>query len=312
MTDKMVNAQGLTEEEFLKQYDPDKYATSNPALTVDMLLFTLQDDEKAGATGASSKHVEVLMIKRGDHPFMGRWALPGGFVTRNEDPADAALRELKEETGIDEVYMEQLYTWGAPGRDPRTHVVSISYMALVDRSKLKVSAGDDASDARWFKVNLEVVDKKRAAAQNGSNGYTLEVKYRLVLSDDHQQLYGVVKAIKSVENGVVKTGYKLLEAQGIAFDHAVIITYGLLQLRRKIWFTPAVFSIMPRCFTMSQLKGAYEAILGTTFKIEMDQFTEKILRTGMAIEVKAEEKCTYAGKDKLYMFNPEWDCSNVV
>jgi hypothetical protein len=63
---------------------------------------------------------------------------------------------------------------------------------------------------------------------------------------------------------------------------------------------------------MSQLKGAYEAILGTTFKIEMDQFTEKILRTGMAIEVRAEEKCTYAGKDKLYMFNPEWDCSNVV
>jgi len=306
MTDKMVNAQGLTEEEFLKQYDPDKYATSNPALTVDMLLFTLQDDEKAGATGASSKHVEVLMIKRGDHPFMGRWALPGGFVTRNEDPEDAALRELKEETGIDEVYMEQLYTWGAPGRDPRTHVVSISYMALVDRSKLKVSAGDDASDARWFKVNLEVVDKKRDAALNG---YTLEIDYRLVLSDDQQQLYGVVKAIKSVENGVVKTRYKLLEAQGIAFDHAVIITYGLLQLRRKIWFTPAVLSIMPKCFTMAQFKEVYEAILGK--KLAMDEFTEEILKTGMVIEAR-DEGGSYASKDKLYRFNPEWDCSNVV
>ncbi len=306
MTDKMVNAQGLTEEEFLKQYDPDKYATSNPALAVDMLIFTLQDDEKVDATGTSPKHVEVLMIKRGDHPFMGKWALPGGFVTRNEDPADAALRELKEETGIDEVYMEQLYTWGAPGRDPRTHVVSISYMALVDGSKLKVSAGDDASDARWFKVNLEVVDEKRDVALNG---YTLETDYRLVLSDGHQQLHGLIKAIKNVKNGVVKTGYKLLEAQGIAFDHAVIISYGLLQLRRKIWITPIALSIMPKYFTMEQFKGVYEAILGE--KLAMDEFMDEILKTGMVTEA-TDEGGQCDSKGKLYRFNPHWDCSNVV
>lgn len=306
MTDKMVNAQGLTEEEFLKQYDPNKYATTNPALTVDMLLFTLWDDRKTDVTLTLSKHLEVLMIKRGDHPFMGRWALPGGFVTRNEDPQDAALRELKEETGIDEVYMEQLYTWGAPGRDPRTHVVSISYMALVDRNKLRLSAGDDASDARWFKVSLEVVDNKRHSVPNG---YILEVKYRLVLSDDQQQLYGMVKAIKSVGNGVVKTRYKFLEAQGIAFDHAVIITYGLLHLRRKVWFTPIVLSIMPKYFTMDQLKAAYEAILGE--KLAMDEFTKKMLKTDMVVE--ARDKCeSCARRNKLYMFNPEWNCSDIV
>jgi len=297
MAEKMVNAQGLTEEEFLKQYDPDKYATSNPALTVDMLLFTLQSDEKVDAAVTSPKHLEVLMIKRGDHPFMGKWALPGGFVTRNEDPKDAALRELKEETGIDDVYMEQLYTWGAPERDPRTHVVSISYMALVDGTKLKVSAGDDASDAGWFKVNLEVANEKRDVA---ANGYTLETDYRLVLSDGYQQLCGLVKAIKSVKDGVVKTGYKLLKAEGIAFDHAVIITYGLLQLRRKMWSTPVALSIMPQCFTMEQLKGVYEAILGK--KLSAEEFTGEILRTGMVAEAA----------DKLYRFNPRWDCSNVV
>lgn len=307
MSDKMVNAQGLTEEEFLKQYDPDKYATSNPALTVDMLLFTVRDDEKLCASATSSKHVEVLMVKRGDHPFIGRWALPGGFVTRNEAPEDAALRELKEETGIDEVYLEQLYTWGAPGRDPRTHVVSISYMALVDNSKLKVSAGDDASDAKWFKANLEVVDEKKAVASNGS---TLETDFRLTLSDDYQQLYGIVKAIKRVENGVVKREYKLLEAEGIAFDHAVIITYGLLQLRRKIWVTPVALSIMPACFTMEQLKGVYEAISGQ--KLAMDWFRDEILRTGMVIEATDNENRPWAGEEKLYRFNPQWDCSVVV
>lgn len=307
MSDKMVNAQGLTEEEFLRQYDPDKYATSNPALTVDMLLFTLQDDEKTDVAGVSPKHVEVLMIKRGDHPFMGRWALPGGFVSRNEDPEDAALRELKEETGIDEIYMEQLYTWGAPGRDPRTHVVSVSYMALVDSSKLKVKAGDDASDARWFKVSLEVLTKEKDVIENG---YAERVKYRLVLCDGQEELYGVVEVIKSIEKGIVKTKYRLVETQGIAFDHAVIITYGLLKLRRDVWLTPVVFSILPKCFTMLQLKGAYEAILNTTFG--MDEFVEKIVRTGMVIEVKNGDARTYAEKDKLYMFNPEWDCDGVI
>ncbi|MBM7582013.1 ADP-ribose pyrophosphatase YjhB (NUDIX family) [Caldicoprobacter guelmensis] len=306
MTDKMVNAQGLTEEEFLKQYDPDKYATSNPALTVDMLLFALRDDEKSNTAVTSTKHLDVLMIKRGDHPFMGKWALPGGFVTRNEDPEKAALRELKEETGIDEVHMEQLYTWGAPGRDPRTHVVSVSYMALVDGAKVKVRAGDDASDARWFKVNLDVVDKRRDTMPNG---YIMEVKYRLDLWNNQQQLYGVVKAIKSVENGIVKSRYKLLEVQDIAFDHAVIITYGLLQLRKKIWFAPLVLGVMPQYFTMAQLKEAYEAVLGEKFTL--DEFADEILKTDMIVEVKNDGKVE-AGKDKLYMLNPEWDCSNVV
>ena len=92
MADELVNAQGLTEEEFLKRYDPNKYAHSNPALTVDMLLFTLMDcinDEPC-------KDLYVLMIKRGDHPFMGKWALPGGFVERGEDIEEAAKRNLKK------------------------------------------------------------------------------------------------------------------------------------------------------------------------------------------------------------------------
>lgn len=122
---KMINRQGLTEEQFLTTYDASKY--ERPSVTVDMLILTVTEEEKKNYRKLPEKVLKLLMIKRGDHPYMGQWALPGGFVQMNESLDEAAGRELKEETNIDDIYMEQLYTWGDVARDPRTRVISASY-----------------------------------------------------------------------------------------------------------------------------------------------------------------------------------------
>jgi 8-oxo-dGTP diphosphatase len=94
-----------------------------------------------------------LLIERDLEPFAGRWAIPGGFVHNGESPADAALRELREETGIANVYLEQLYTFGEPRRDPRGWIVSVAYYALVSPEQHAIQAATDAREARWFSVS---------------------------------------------------------------------------------------------------------------------------------------------------------------
>jgi len=111
-----------------------------PATSVDVVIFTLRADD-----------LQVLLVRRKHAPFEGRWAIPGGFVEADESLEAAARRELKEETGVRDVYLEQLYTFGDPKRDPRGRVVTVAYLALVS-APLAVQAGDDASDARWWSV----------------------------------------------------------------------------------------------------------------------------------------------------------------
>jgi 8-oxo-dGTP diphosphatase len=97
--------------------------------------------------------LHVLLIRRANPPFQGKWALPGGFIEEEETLEQSALRELKEETGIEDVYLEQLYTFGDPGRDPRGRTVSVAYFALVNADRVTVRAGDDAGDAQWHRVD---------------------------------------------------------------------------------------------------------------------------------------------------------------
>jgi 8-oxo-dGTP diphosphatase len=120
------------------------YDHPRPAVTVDMILFAYQNGE-----------LTVLLIRRTHEPFRGRWALPGGFIGENEDLSDAARRELKEETNVSNVYLEQLYTFGEPGRDPRSRVITVAYFALLSTDEVAqqhVRSGSDAGEARWWSI----------------------------------------------------------------------------------------------------------------------------------------------------------------
>ena len=139
----MKKERDLTEEEFLKQYNPDQY--EKPSVTADILIFSMNENYQ----------LELLLIQRGGHPFQGKWALPGGFVGINESIDDAAKRELLEETGLRDIYLEQLYTFGDVNRDPRMRVISVAYMALLSKNKMTPNAGDDAAAAKFFRVYMD-------------------------------------------------------------------------------------------------------------------------------------------------------------
>lgn len=122
---------------------PYTYDYPRPGLTVDCVVFGLDP----------SSHLKVLLIKRNLPPFDDNWALPGGFVRIDESLEAAARRELQEETGVQDVFLEQLYTFGQVGRDPRDRIVTVAYYALVNLHDYTVQAATDASQAQWFAVD---------------------------------------------------------------------------------------------------------------------------------------------------------------
>ncbi len=118
---------------------PHTYEYPHPAVTTDIVIFTIRQDE-----------LKVLLIKRALPPFQGEWALPGGFIDLDESLEKGARRELEEETGVSGVYLEQLYTFGQPDRDPRERVITVAYYALIPSDKIEIRAATDAEGVSWF------------------------------------------------------------------------------------------------------------------------------------------------------------------
>ncbi|MBF6589363.1 MAG: NUDIX hydrolase [Ktedonobacterales bacterium] len=123
-----------------KRYDASAY--ERPSVTVDVVILTVRNGR-----------LEVLLVARRHWPFEGMWAIPGGFVGPKESLEAAARRELEEETSVRDVFIEQLYTFGDPGRDPRTRVITVVYYALIRADTLRIRAADDAGDAAWFPIS---------------------------------------------------------------------------------------------------------------------------------------------------------------
>ncbi len=117
---------------------PHTYRYPHPAVTTDIVIFTIRQDE-----------LKVLLIKRALPPFKGEWALPGGFINLQESLEQGARRELEEETGVSGVYLEQLYTFGQPDRDPRERVITVAYYALIPSDKIEIRAASDAEGVSW-------------------------------------------------------------------------------------------------------------------------------------------------------------------
>lgn len=226
-----VNAGGENLSAFLEKYNPNKY--QNPSNTVDMLIFTYS--EKDGTKTIS----RLLLIKRGNHPSIGWWALPGGFVEYRENMEDAALRELKEETGIDHVDMCQLKSYGDYDRDPRTRIITTAYVALVPEGSIKAEAGDDASDSGWFEIEdclqQGEVSGSDAALENGGFGYITEL-HRLILREQSKGLELTAEVEIKTRKGTIlpKFEYRVVNSNLLAADHGAIILEGYHFVKQQI------------------------------------------------------------------------------
>ncbi len=295
----MFNKKGQTEDEFLTNYDASCY--ERPSVSVDILVFTVTDGPADNYRKLPEKELRLLLVKRGEHPHLGKWALPGGFVKMDENLDKAALRELKEETNVDNIYLEQLFSWGEVGRDPRTRVISVSYMSLVDSSALDIRANDDAEDARWFTVSLKLFREQRTETETG---YRHESLYMLRLTGGEDTLQAVIRKVTEKTERSIKTYREVIEGEGIAFDHGEMIEYGLERLRSKIEYTPVGFYLMPELFTLTELQQVYEVILGK--ELLKANFRRKI--QDRVTETNQYRKDAGHRPSKLFRFNADpWE-----
>ncbi|PQP83161.1 ADP-ribose pyrophosphatase [Paenibacillus sp. PCH8] len=286
----------MSEQQFLETYNAGDY--ERPSVTVDMLVFTIRSEAQENYRKLAEPELQLLLIRRGGHPYLGQWALPGGFVSMQESLEDAARRELLTETGLDEIYLEQLYTWGDVERDPRTRVISSSYMALVDSSELQLQAGDDASEANWFRVEQRLLEEKRHIHERGR---VTERRLQLILTNGTEELSAVIETKETVEGRVQSHSMTLGEVQGIAFDHAKIIHYALERLRSKMEYTDIAFNLMPETFTLTALQKVHEIITGK--KLLAAAFRRKI--ADWVIETGEYASSAGHRPSRLYRLNPE-------
>lgn len=192
------------ESEFLKAYNIKAY--DRPSVATDIVVL-IPDKQSL------KNQFSVVLIKRGEHPYMNDWALPGGFVKQTESVDSAAYRELKEETGISDISLSQLQVFSEPKRDPRGWIISCSFWGVSNLDKLSLQFGDDAIDVRLFNIELTSTDS---------------VKYKLELCHNEITLAALIEKVKIDEN---TNDYKVVESKGIAFDHAKIL---LIAIEKEI------------------------------------------------------------------------------
>lgn len=229
-----------SEEEFLKDYDSSKF--EKLSMTTDILIFSVSDEVQENYRKLNKKYFSILLVKRDNYPFKDKWCLPGGFIGIDEDIEDSAKRILANETNLHDIYLEQLYTFGNPNRDPRMRVVSTSYMALIDKNRLNEQIAKNAS---WF--NVMVLEDKNSINITLDNGVE-EIKLK------------IGKTLK--EKTTDRYKYDILSNDKLAFDHPLVIASGISRLKNKLEYTDIVFNMMPEYFTLGDLQQVYEIILG--------------------------------------------------
>ncbi len=228
-----------SEEDFLKDYDSNRY--EKLSMTTDILIFSVSDGLQENYRKLNKKYFSILLVKRDNYPFKNKWCLPGGFVGIDEDLEDSAKRILAKEANLKNIYLEQLYTFGNPNRDPRMRVVSTSYMALIDKNTLNQKISKNAS---WF--NVIVFEDDKIIDVTLDNGNEI-IKFK------------ILKTLQ--EKTTDRYKYEILANDSLAFDHPLVIVCGISRLKNKIEYTNIVFNMMPEYFTLGELQLVYEAIL---------------------------------------------------
>ena len=230
-----------SEEEFLKNYNPDEF--KKLSLTADILVLSVSSNDVSNYRKTDEKKMSVLLVKRDSYPFKDMWCLPGGFVGYDEDLDDAPVRILKRETNLDNIFLEQLYTFGNAKRDPRMRIVSTAYMSLIDKNMLNENLNKDAS---WFDITLyeEKNNLVTIVLDNGVDTLSFSIKKKLK------------------EETTDRYSFEVVENTSIAFDHPLVILSGLERLKNKLEYTDIVFNMMPKYFTLGELQKVYEVILG--------------------------------------------------
>lgn len=269
-----------------------------PSVTIDTIVFTVRDLNVDNYRKLPEKKFQVLLIKRAAEPYKDKWSLPGAFVGKEERFEEAVNRCLEEKANIKDIYLEQLYSWGDPQRDPRERVISTSYMGLVDAGDIQIKAGKNVEDVEWFNIKLNTIKEK---SKEKKEGYYKTEEIEIVLESKHEVLKSRVKVVKELVNGNTIIYTQILQSD-LAFDHAKILIYAIERLKNKVEYTTIAFNLMPEKFTLTKLQQVYEILLDKP--LLKANFRRKIAE--MVIETEEYEENAGHRPSKLYKFNPNW------
>ncbi|MBQ8687005.1 MAG: NUDIX hydrolase [Ruminococcus sp.] len=229
-----------SEETFLSEYRLEDY--DRPSVAADIALFTIRSEEENSYRHEPENHLSLLLIQRGEHPFQGAWALPGGFMRADETIEACAYREITTETNVTPSALMSVGVFSEPDRDPRGRIISNAFLSIIGEENVQAAGGDDAADARWFKVQFEE-GVERSILTLKETDITIEA----VLRKKHSR-FG-------------RTEYEILESGGLAFDHAKMIAAALALLRQNAKDFELIFDFLPERFTLTELQKVQETIM---------------------------------------------------
>ncbi len=233
-----------TEKEFLADYKLSDY--ERPSVTADVAAFMIRPEDKISYRKEPENSLRLLLIRRGGHPFKGMWALPGGFLQKDETIEECALREIHEETQVLPVSIMPVGIFSRPGRDPRGWIISSAYVSVISDESVRQAGSDDASDAQWFSVAFERGEDETC---------------RLTLTYEDTVLNAVLAEVRT---SFGRTEFRIIDSGGLAFDHASIIAAALTVLRNEARNYDTVFDFLPEKFTLTELQKVQETIMNVS------------------------------------------------
>ncbi len=231
------------EKKYLETYKMDNYF--RPSVSSDVVAFTIGNTDEENYRKEGEARLLLLLVRRGTHPFMNSWALPGGFLRSDESVEECAFREIVEETGIKPVSMKHVGVFSDCDRDPRGRIISNAFTSIIVDGSTEAHGGQDANDAKWFEITF--------TEQSGL--------YYLNLVNEDIVLKAVLKEIRN-EFGIRR--FEIIESGDIAFDHAAIIGTALTSLRNDVMDFNLLFDFVPKKFTLLKLQRIQETITGRT------------------------------------------------
>ena len=261
-----------SEKEYLSQYNINKY--ERPSVTTDIAAFMIRSEESDNYKRDSENRLSILLVKRGVHPFMDCWALPGGFLKPDETVEECALREITEETNVVPVAILPVGVFSEPGRDPRGWIISNAFFSVITEESVKQVGGDDAADAQWFDVSFE---------KDNDGDYRLSLSLR---EDTALESIHLDAVLTKERTKFGKSIFLIKNSGGLAFDHARIIAEAVCLLRKYARDFNTIFDFLPEKFTLNEVQKVQETILDISilpanfrrkindYVIETDEYTQ--------------------------------------
>lgn len=282
------------EQEFLNSYSDKEF--EKPSVTVDAVILRIKSVESKNYRKLPEKKLQIFLQKRDNFPFKDCYATVGSFINLETELATSMKNCVKKEVDLNNYYYEQLFTFGDKERDPRTRVLSVSYLLLTNDSE-KLTNGD------WFDIDLKEVSSSLNITKTG---FEIKKTINLTFTNGKEKFENIIN-ITNTKNGLEETKIIELTENSLAFDHAKIVYHALERLKNKLEYTDIIFNLLPKEFTLTELKQCYEIILQEHL---LDaNFRRKIAK--MVIPINKLQEARGHRTSQLFSHNPTWRTNDL-